>query len=115
MLSEFQVPVYVAPWSYARDVLHCYPTWPRWEAESHPVGEPSDFYTGLAFRAAGGAKPETGSSTQTIIKAEVLRKRLVAPAGDGGERHDRESENPDDENTGGRHARGDDRRGTRLG
>ena len=89
MLPELQIPIYVAPWSYARDVLHSYPTWARWEAEGYPVGEPSDIDAGFPFRV-GGRRPidaelKTGSSTQTLIETKILCERLAASAGDGGE------------------------------
>ena len=109
MLSEFQVPIHVASWGYPRDLLHCHSAWPCWEAESHSVGEPSDFYIRLALCSIRRTESKEGSATQAIIEAEVFGKRLAATVGDRGERHDPEPEDPDDENPGGQHAHGDDR------
>ena len=85
MLSEFQVPIHVASWGYPRDLLHCHSAWPCWEAESHSIGEPSDFYIRLALCAIRRTESEKGSATQTVIEAEVFGERPAAPVGDRGE------------------------------
>ena len=89
MLPELQIPVYVASWSYARDVLHCDPTWARGEVEGYSVGEPSDIDSGFPVRDGGGgsidAELKIGSSAQTLVQAQVVCGRLAASTGSGGD------------------------------